>query len=143
MRLKICILYSGAVSERPLSVLFYLVYFCDDGHKAETRCMIENECFYNITVAFVFVDLVLITQRDGFSSGKISHRNEHLPTQSRFNLSMTSQHRRDRARGSTCCVSELLAFHVIPCLRHCVMSFVPYGKESGLVSRVPEIRCIY
>jgi hypothetical protein len=30
LRLKSCTLYSGAVRERPLSVLCYLVYICDD-----------------------------------------------------------------------------------------------------------------
>jgi len=67
VRLKSCTLYSGAVRERPLSVLFYLVYFCDDmpdgGHRAETCCMIKNECFYNTVVALVFVDVILIAQR--------------------------------------------------------------------------------
>jgi hypothetical protein len=57
--LKICTLYSGAVRERPRSVLFYLVYFCDDmpddGHTAETCCRIKNECFYNLVVAFMFI----------------------------------------------------------------------------------------
>lgn len=71
MRLKRCTLYSGAVREMPLSVLFYLAYFCDDmpdgGQTAETCCMIKNECFYNTVVAFVFVDLILIAQRGGCS----------------------------------------------------------------------------
>ena len=71
MRLKSCTLYSGAVRERPLSLLFYLVYFRDDvpdgGHTSETCCMIKNECFYNTVVAFVCVDLILIAHRGGCS----------------------------------------------------------------------------
>jgi len=59
VRFKSCTLYSGAVRERPLSVLFYLVYFCDDmpdnGNTAETCCKIKNECFYNVVVAFVLI----------------------------------------------------------------------------------------
>jgi len=57
--------------------------------------------------------------------------NEQWPTLSRFNLSMTPQHGRDR-REDRRAVSELLAFHVIPCLRHCVMSFVPDGEAEWI-----------